>query len=67
MLFLLSVLLWLGVISSPETYTTVQIDTLEYQYQPVIQSVQANPPLADSIWNQYGAAAEEVKIIEPWN
>ena len=65
--FILAVLLWIGCIQSPGTYTTATIDDYRAAYQPLIQQVQSDSVLAAATWQQYGVATEQVKIINPWN
>lgn len=65
--FILAVLLWIGCIQSPSTYTTSEIDAYRTTHLQLIEQVQSDSLLAAATWQQYGAATEEVKIIYPWN
>jgi hypothetical protein len=65
--FILAVLLWIGCIQSPGTYTTSEIDSYRYDHRHLIEQVSADSLLVAATWHQYGAATEEVKIIQPWN
>lgn len=65
--FILAVLLWIGCIQSPGTYTTSTIDGYQATHQQLIEQVRSDSLLAAGLWQQYGAATEEVKLIQPWD
>lgn len=64
---LLAILLWIGCISAPNTYHQTQIDAYTVQNQPVINTVLDNEAQQMVIWQQYGVAATEIEVIEPYN
>lgn len=61
---LIAILLWLGCISAPNTYTDVQITDYSTQHEQVINSVMANPPQQEYIWNQYGELVPRVDVVD---
>ena len=63
-MLILSILLWLGVINTEQVYTNVQMDTHLQQNTTQIQYVTANNALAIEIYNDYGARAAEVVIVD---
>lgn len=63
---LLAILLWLGCITAPNTYYQPQIDSHANQNQEVINGVMASPTQQEFVWSQYGAATENVQVIDPY-
>ena len=63
---LIAILLWLGCIQAPNTYTTSVIDAYTLQNQTVINTVLADQVQQDIIWNHFGVAASEIDIINPY-
>lgn len=61
----IAILLWLGCIESPGSYSATTIGAYQYQHQPFINYVQTDSILSATIWQQHGSAVEEVKIIQP--
>ncbi|MDZ4744657.1 MAG: hypothetical protein SGJ05_01495 [bacterium] len=66
MQLLLSILLYLGCISAPNSYQLPQVNTYANQHQAFINSVYTTPPLQDYIVQQYGAAATTIEVIDPF-
>ena len=64
---LLAILLWIGCISSPNTYYQAQIDSYSTQHQQVVDSAMSNQVQREVIWQQYGIAATELEVIDPYN
>ena len=63
---LLAILLWLGCISAPNTYTQPQIDVFATQNQVVINEVMSTPPKQEVIWQAYGPQVIYVEVIDPF-
>lgn len=63
---ILAILLWLGCIQAPNTYTVQSIDAYAQQHQTVITDVLGNQPQQDVIWSQYGVVVGEVNVIDPY-
>ena len=63
---LIAILLWIGCITAPNTYTQAAIDNYSIINEPVITSVMNNPPQQIDIWQQYGAVVTEVSIVDPF-
>jgi len=63
-MLILSILLWLGVINTEQTYTTAQVDVHLQQNTNQIQGVISNNTLAIEVYNDYGARAAEVVIVD---
>lgn len=64
---LIAILLWLGCISAPNTYTQAAIDTYVNQNQPVINSVLESPTQQLWIWESHGSFVSEVDVTDPYN
>ncbi len=62
MLTLLCILLYLGVITSPNTYLTSEIDAYEQANQVQIQHVQADPILTNQILGDYQEQASWIDM-----
>jgi len=63
---LLAILLWIGCISAPNTYTQSTIDTYATDNEPAITYVMGDQSQQTQIWNQYGVAVSNVNIIDPY-
>lgn len=64
---LIAILLWLGCISAPNTYTQASIDTYVNQNQLVINSVLESPTQQLWIWTSHGSYVSEVDVTDPYN
>lgn len=63
---LIAILLWIGCITAPNTYTQAAIDNYSILNEPVITSVMNDPPQQIAIWDQYSVAVIEVNIVDPF-
>lgn len=64
---LLAILLWIGCISSSNTYYQTQIDAYSTEHEQVVGSVMSNQAQQEMIWQQYGVAAQELDVFDPYN
>ena len=63
-LLLLSILIWLGTITTEQTYTLSQMQGYVQQNAVPIQTVYADSALASTIYSGYGSRAAEVVIVD---
>ncbi|MDZ4744980.1 MAG: hypothetical protein SGJ05_03145 [bacterium] len=62
---LIAILLWIGCISAPNSYTTQAIDNYATTNEVVVNSVLSSQAQQQVIWNQYGYAVPSVQVINP--
>lgn len=60
---IIAILLWIGCISAPNTYSSRAIDDYATTHDPTITSVMGDSTQQSIIWQQYGAAVPYVEII----
>lgn len=60
----LSILLWLGAITTEQTYTLSQMQGYAQQNAVPIQTVYADSALSSTIYSSYGSRAVEVVIVD---
>jgi hypothetical protein len=61
---LLSVLLYLGTISSPNTYTTCSIQQTEQAHHTQVVQTMSNPTLMNYIIVEYSDEVQAIYVIE---
>jgi hypothetical protein len=61
---ILSILLYLNVLSSPGTYTTRQVDVFEQVNQTAILQIEQQPVLLNNVVQTFGPEADAIVIID---
>ena len=56
-------LLYLGCITSPNTYTSCEIKLLEQSHHSQIVAIESDPPTLSMVESEYGSAEEEIDIV----
>lgn len=64
--FILACLLYLAVITSPNTYYDYEIEQYKQDNQASIDAISQNPTLSEQILNDYADEVDEVVIIDQW-
>ncbi len=63
---LIAILLWIGCISAPGTYTTTQIGDYKTANLSTINAVYQDPVTQNWIWTTYQGQVSQVRIIDPF-
>ncbi len=62
---LIAILLWLGCIQAPNTYTPIVINGHIVDNASAVNAVLSNQAQQGIIWTQYGNVVPTVQIVDP--
>ena len=64
MIFLLTILLHLQLITGSGVYQESEIDNLQATHQSAISDIEGNTVLAEIIYNQYSGIATQIVVVD---